>query len=74
MSDTSIRNNINNAGAEVITYHYNAAGLVESLTSNKLGGAYSHSYVYDDINRLISANGKAKTASYQLDMTYGIMG
>ena len=43
MSDTSIRNNINNAGAEVITYHYNAAGLVESLTSNKLGGAYSHS-------------------------------
>lgn len=40
----------------------------------KLGGAYSHSYVYDDINRLISANGKAKTASYQLDMTYGIMG
>ena len=40
----------------------------------KLGGTYSHSYVYDDINRLISANGKAKTASYQLDMTYGIMG
>ena len=40
----------------------------------KLGGAYSHSYVYDDINRLISANGKAKTASYRLDMTYGIMG
>ena len=37
-------------------------------------GAYSHSYVYDDINRLISANGKAKTASYQLNMTYGIMG
>jgi len=40
----------------------------------KLGGAYSHSYVYDDINRLISADGKAKTASYRLDMTYGIMG
>ena len=40
----------------------------------KLGGAYSHSYTNDDINRLISANGKAKTASYQLDMTYGIMG
>ena len=39
----------------------------------KLGGAYSHSYTYDDINRLISANGKAKTASYRLDMTYGIM-
>ena len=38
------------------------------------GGAYSHSYVYDDINRLISANGKAKTASYHLDMSYGIMG
>ena len=40
----------------------------------KLGGTYSHSYTYDDINRLISANGKAKTASYRLDMTYGIMG
>ena len=40
----------------------------------KVGGAYSHSYVYDDINRLISADGKAKTASYRLDMTYGIMG
>ena len=38
------------------------------------GGAYSHSYVYDDINRLISANGKANTASYHLDMSYGIMG
>ena len=38
------------------------------------GGAYSHSYVYDDINRLISANGKAKTASFHLDMSYGIMG
>ena len=40
----------------------------------KLGVAYSHSYTYDGINRLVSANGKAKTASYWLDMTYGIMG
>ena len=40
----------------------------------KFGGAYSHSYTYDGINRLVSANGKAKTASYWLDMTYGIMG
>ena len=39
----------------------------------KVGGAYSHSYVYDDINRLISADGKAKTASYRLDMTFGRM-
>ena len=40
----------------------------------KFGGAYSHSYTYDGINRLVSANSKAKTASYWLDMTYGIMG
>ena len=40
----------------------------------KFGGAYSHSYTYDGINRLVSASSKAKTASYWLDMTYGIMG
>ena len=47
-------------------------GLGEK-NKEKLGGAYSHSYAYDDINHLISENEKAKTASYRLDMTYGIM-
>mgnify|MGYP001691322127 CR=1 FL=1 len=31
----------------------------------KVGGAYSHSYVYDDINRLISADGKALTHEFE---------
>ena len=41
------------------------------IQNNKttLGGS-----TYDAQNRLIHANGKAKTASYQLDMAYGIMG
>ena len=40
------------------------------IQNNKttLGGS-----TYDAQNRLIHANGKAKTASYQLDMAYGIM-
>ena len=110
---------------EVVTYHYNAAGQIESLTGNKLGkqsvivkkigydkegrtvmdnkyrydavdnilgisnvvnpqslnkhnpaklgGAFTHSYQYDDLNRLISATGKAKNASYQMQMTFGKM-
>ena len=39
----------------------------------KLGGAFTHSYQYDDLNRLISATGKAKNASYQMQMTFGKM-
>ena len=39
----------------------------------KLGGAFSHTYQYDDLNRLISATGKAKNASYSMQMTFGRM-
>ena len=44
---------------------------LSQIQNNKttLGGS-----TYDAQNRLIHANGKAKTASYQLDMAYGIMG
>jgi len=111
---------------EVVTYHYNAAGQVESLTSNKLGrqsvivdrigydkeghtvytklgngtettytydkqrerlqvmnltadgqtvmeNRSSHTYEYDELNRLIHANGKAKRASYDMVMSFGRM-
>ena len=39
----------------------------------KLGGAFKHSYAYDDLNRLVYASGKAKQASYSMQMTFGRM-
>ncbi len=39
----------------------------------KLGGAFNHTYAYDDLNRLIKANGKAKSATYEMTMTFGRM-
>ena len=39
----------------------------------KLGGMSSHSYQYDELNRLISAQGKAKSASYDMSMTFNAM-
>ena len=35
----------------------------------KLGGAFNHTYAYDDLNRLIKANGEAKGAKYEM-ITY----
>ena len=37
----------------------------------KLGGAFNHTYAYDDLNRLIKANGMAKGAKYEMTMTFG---
>ena len=47
----------------------------QSLFENKakLGGASSHSYQYDELNRLIHATGKAKNASYDIAMTFNSM-
>ena len=39
----------------------------------KLGGAFNHTYAYDDLNRLIRANGEAKGAKYEMTMTFGRM-
>ena len=39
----------------------------------KLGGAFNHTYAYDNLNRLIKASGKAKGASYEMTMTFGRM-
>ena len=39
----------------------------------KLGGAFNHTYAYDDLNRLIRANGEAKGAKYEMAMTFGRM-
>ena len=39
----------------------------------KLGGAFNYTYAYDDLNRLIKANGEAKCAKYEMTMTFGRM-
>ena len=39
-----------------------------------LGGAFSHTYAYDELNRLIRAEGKAKGLGYVMDMSFGLMG
>ena len=40
---------------------------------SQLGGMFKHSYTYDDLNRLVYASGKAKQASYSMQMTFGRM-
>ena len=39
-----------------------------------LGGAFSHTYAYDELNRLVRAEGKAKGLGYVMDMSFGLMG
>ena len=43
------------------------------LNKAKLGGRSSHTYEYDELNRLIHASGKAKRASYDMVMSFGRM-
>ena len=43
------------------------------LNRAKLGGKSMHTYEYDELNRLVHANGKAKRASYDMVMSFGRM-
>ena len=77
--------NLAAAGAAVMTnkYRYDAADNILGITNaidpakaggkSQLGGAFSHTYAYDELNRLITASGKAKSASYEMAMTFGRM-
>ena len=51
----------------------NAVDPTQAASGNsgkaKLGGAFNHTYAYDDLNRLIRANGEAKGAKYEM-ITY----
>ena len=47
--------------------------MLTKLNKAKLGGRSSHTYEYDELNRLIHANGKAKRASYDMVMSFGRM-
>ncbi|WP_440486296.1 RHS repeat-associated core domain-containing protein [Segatella hominis] len=77
--------NLMAAGAAVMTnkYRYDAVDNILGITNvidpakaggkSQLGGAFSHTYAYDELNRLITASGKAKSASYEMAMTFGRM-
>ena len=55
----------------------NAVDPTQAASGNsgkaKLGGAFNHTYAYDELNRLIRANGEAKGAKYEMTMTFGRM-
>ena len=55
-----------------ITNAANPTSLTK-LNKAKLGGRSSHTYEYDEVNRLIHASGKAKRASYDMVMSFGRM-
>ena len=55
-----------------ITNAANPTSLTK-LNKAKLGGRSSHTYEYDELNRLVHASGKAKCASYEMAMTFGRM-
>ena len=55
-----------------ITNAANPTSLTK-LNRAKLGGMSSHTYEYDELNRLVHANGKAKSASYDMVMSFGRM-
>ena len=84
---SSARVNLTAAGTAMMTnkFQYNAMDNILGITNavdptwgntngnKKLGGAFKHSYAYDDLNRLVYASGKAKQASYSMQMTFGRM-
>ena len=55
-----------------ITNAANPTSLTK-LNKAKLGGRSSHTYEYDELNRLVHANGRAKRASYDMVMSFGRM-
>ena len=55
-----------------ITNAANPTSLTK-LNRAKLGGRSSHTYEYDELNRLVHASGKAKHASYDMVMSFGRM-
>ena len=79
--------NLTAAGTSIMhnKYQYDAVDNILGITNavdptrgntngdKKLGGAFKHSYAYDDLNRLVYASGKAKQANYSMQMTFGRM-
>ena len=78
--------NLTSSGSDIMRnkYQYDAVDNIlgisntanpQSIFENKakLGGSHIHSYQYDELNRLIHAMGKAKSASYDMAMTFNSM-
>lgn len=79
--------NLTAAGTSIMhnKYQYDAVDNILGITKavdptrgntngdKKLGGAFKHNYAYDDLNRLVYASGKAKQASYSMQMIFGRM-
>ena len=55
-----------------ITNATNPTSLTK-LNKAKLGGRSMHTYEYDELNRLVHASGKVKSASYDMVMSFGRM-
>lgn len=59
-------------------YKYDSVDNILSISNaakpqSELGGTFSHSYVYDELNRLVNASGSAKGKNYDLLMCYDVM-
>ncbi len=59
-------------------YKYDAVDNILGISnaaqpSGEIGGTFSHSYQYDELNRLVSASGMAKDDNYELLMRYDVM-
>ena len=59
-------------------YKYDAVDNILGISnaaqpSGEIGGTFSHSYQYDELNRLVSASGTAKDDNYELLMRYDVM-
>ena len=55
-----------------ITNAANPTSLTK-INKAKLGGRNSHTYEYDELNRLVHASGKVKRVSYDMVMSFGRM-
>jgi YD repeat-containing protein len=62
------------AGDSLLMHNIYTFDAVDNILSIVNGTQSRHAYSYDDLNRLISAAGKARDASYTLGMEYDIMG
>lgn len=59
-------------------YQYDAVDNILGISNaaqpnGEIGGTFSHSYQYDELNRLVSASGMAKDKNYELLMRYDVM-
>ena len=68
---TSTDTHMNRLESQKSARHWNAQ--FQCLKLYEYSYLMNHSYAYDDLNRLIKANGKAKSASYEMTMTFGRM-